>query len=116
MGSLVKKDAPYVFTVKCSCHVIYLCSPHACLKMSTTLEDLCSVGILFESSDPFLHHLCDEVLKLLKSILSDFMNIEVVKSCNSFTVSLNDPSLNVHNDQVYLGVLATITLNECQDQ
>ena len=39
--SLLKKDAPYVFSVKCSCHVIHLCASHACLKMSTTLEDLC---------------------------------------------------------------------------
>ena len=26
--SLLKKDAPYVFAVKCSCHVIHLCASH----------------------------------------------------------------------------------------
>ena len=39
--SLLKKDAPYVLAVKCSCHMIHLCASYACLKMSTTLEDLC---------------------------------------------------------------------------
>ena len=39
--SLLKKDALYVLAVKCSCHMIHLCVSYACLKMSTTLEDLC---------------------------------------------------------------------------
>ena len=39
--ALLKKDAPHVWAVKCSCHMIHLCASDACLKMSTTLEDLC---------------------------------------------------------------------------
>lgn len=39
--SLLKKDVPYVFAVKCSCHMIHSCASHVCLKMSTTLEELC---------------------------------------------------------------------------
>ena len=214
--SLLKKDAPYVLAVKCSCHMIHLCASYACLKMSTTLEDLCRniysyfnrsslrqhefhefqefvetkphklLGIgqtrwlslescvrrvleqwdalrlyftsvvnekkdpsyttesilkglsnkylkaqleflsfqlhrlndfntLFQSSDPVLHHVRDEVHKLLKCILSDFMKIDVVKSCDPFTVPLDDPINNVHVDQVYVGILATTTLHECHE-
>ncbi|CAB3978632.1 E3 SUMO- ligase KIAA1586-like [Paramuricea clavata] len=39
--ALLKKDAPYVFAMKCSCHMIHMCASYACLKMSMTLEDLC---------------------------------------------------------------------------
>ena len=39
--SLLKKGASYVLAVKCSCRMIHLCASYACLKMSTTLEDLC---------------------------------------------------------------------------
>ena len=39
--SLLKQDVPYVLAVKCSCHLIHLCSSYACQKLSTSLEDLC---------------------------------------------------------------------------
>ena len=39
--ALMKKDVPHIFFVRCSCHAIHLCVSHACLKLSTSLEDLC---------------------------------------------------------------------------
>ena len=41
VSTLLKKDFPHVTAVKCSCHLIHLCASYACLKLSTTLEDLC---------------------------------------------------------------------------
>ena len=41
VSTLLKKDLPHVAAIKCSCHMIHLCASHACLKLSTTLEDLC---------------------------------------------------------------------------
>ena len=41
VSTLLKKDYPHVTAVKCSCHLIHLCASYACLKLSTTLEDLC---------------------------------------------------------------------------
>ena len=38
--ALLKKDYPDVVTIKCSCHMIHLCASYACLKLSTSLEDL----------------------------------------------------------------------------
>ena len=212
--ALLKKDAPHVWAVKCSCHMIHLCASDACLKMSTTLEDLCRnvyshfnrsslrqkdyrqfqefvqaephklLGVaqtrwlslessisrlleqwdalrlyftsliaekrdpsyttesilrgltnkylqaqleflsfqlhrlnefntMFQSSDPVLHHLYDEVQKLLKSLLSDFLKMDVVRNCDPFTLSLDDPQLKMPIDEVYLGIAATATLNEC---
>ena len=43
------------------------------------------------------------------------MKNDVVKSCDPFTVPLDDPNRNVHIDQVYLGKLATTTLHECHE-
>ena len=56
--------------------------------LSFQLHRLDEFNTLFQSSDPVLHHLRDEVHKLLKSIQSDFTKIEDVKSCNPFTESL----------------------------
>ena len=41
VASLLKRQIPYVLAVKCSCHLIHLCSLYACQKLSTSLEDLC---------------------------------------------------------------------------
>ncbi len=214
--ALLKKDAPHVLAVKCSCHMIHLCASHACLKLSKTLEDLCRniysyfsrsslrqkeleefqafVGVephkllgigqtrwlslescvsrvleqwaalrlyftgvvaekkdpsyttdsildglsnkylkaqleflsvqlhrlnefntLFQSEDPVLHLLRDELHKLLKNILSDFVKMDVVRTCDPFTLPIDNPEFNVDDDQIYLGILATTTLSECAD-
>lgn len=39
--ALMKAEFPHVTFVRCSCHMIHLCVSHACLKLSTSLEDLC---------------------------------------------------------------------------
>lgn len=39
--SLMKADLPHIVFVRCNCHMIHLCVSHACLKLSTSLEDLC---------------------------------------------------------------------------
>lgn len=39
--ALMKAEFPHITFVKCSCHMIHLCVSHACLKLSTSLEDLC---------------------------------------------------------------------------
>ena len=38
--SLIRKECYNVVFVKCSCHMIHLCVSHACVKLSTTSEDL----------------------------------------------------------------------------
>lgn len=38
--ALLKKDLPYVVSVKCSCHSIHLAASHACLKLPRSVEDL----------------------------------------------------------------------------
>ena len=41
VSTLLKKDLPHVAAIKCSCPMIHICASHACIKLSTTLEDLC---------------------------------------------------------------------------
>lgn len=62
--------------------------------------------MMFQTPDPVLHHLHSKVQKLLKSILSVFMKMDVVKSCDPFTVHPDDPNLKMPIDQMYLGILA----------
>ena len=70
---------------------------------------------MFQTSDPVLHHLRGEVDRLLRSILSDFMKLDIVRNCDPFTVSIVNPNLMVPIDNVYIGINATETLHELID-
>ena len=39
--SLMKEECNNMVFVKCSSHMIHLCVSHACVKLLTTMEDLC---------------------------------------------------------------------------
>ena len=36
----LKKEIPYLLTVKCTCHMIHLCASYACKKLPRSTEDL----------------------------------------------------------------------------
>ena len=213
VSTLLKKDIPHVATIKCSCHMIHLCASHACLKLSTTLEDLCrniyahfsrsslrqkdleqfqafvevqphkllklsqtrwlslescvtrileqwealrlyfisfvaekkdpsytTESILnglnnkfvlsqleflsaqlkrikefntkFQTAEPMLHHLREEVRKLLRDVLSDFIVLDVVRKEDPFIIDVDRVENRVPLQDVYVGILATTTLNE----
>lgn len=212
--SMLKKEIPHIVTVRCSCHLIHLCTSYACAKMSTSLEDMlkntyahfsrsfkrkkelqefqefCQVPIhnilnisqtrwlslenvvnrvleqwpalqlyftekvadkvdpsntvktildafnnnyckaqlefmsyqlhrvnafntLFQSSAPLLHRLQDEVTKLLKEMLCDFIKMDIVKSQDPFTLDIHAPQNKLKVENVYVGVAATATLSGC---
>ena len=41
--------------------------------------------------------------------------MDVVRTCDPFTLPIDNPEFNVDDDQIYLGILATTTLSECAD-
>lgn len=56
--SPMKADLPHIVFVCCNCHMIHLCVSHACLKLSTSLEQLCrNVYTHFSRSSLHLHEL-----------------------------------------------------------
>lgn len=216
VASLLKKDIPHVATIKCSCHMIHLCASYACLKLSTTLEDLCrniyshfsrsalrqkdyeqfqafvevqphkllklsqtrwlslescvtrileqwdalrlyftsfigekkdpsyttdnilnglnnkfilaqleflsaqlhrlnEFNTKFQTTEPILHHLREEVRKLLQDILSDFIILDVVRKEDPFFINVERTEIRVPLEKVYVGILATSTLNELRN-
>jgi len=68
---------------------------------------------MFQTDAPLLHHLKAEVMKLLKEILSDFIQVEVVRHSDPFEVDIHQPRNRVPIEHVYLGVLATAIVTEC---
>ena len=68
---------------------------------------------MFQTDAPLLHHLKAEVMKLLKEILSDFIQVEVVRHSDPFEVDIHQPRNRVPIEHVCLGILATTTLTEC---
>ena len=216
VSTLLKKDLPHVAAIKCSCHMIHLCASNSCLKLSTTLEDLCrniyshfsrstlrqkdfvqfqefvevqphkllklsqtrwlslescvtrileqwealrlyftafvaegkdpsyttesilkglsnkyvlaqleflsaqlrrlnEFNTMFQTTKPMLHHLREEVTKLLRDILSDFINMDVIRKEDPFTIDVHCLDIRVPLEKVYMGILATNTLSELKD-
>jgi hypothetical protein len=62
-----------------------------------------------------LHHLREEVGKLLRDILSDFIILDVVRKQDPFIIDVNCAEIRVPLEDVYVGILATTTLNECRN-
>ena len=79
------------------------------------LQRLNAFNTMFQTNLPMLHRLSDEVHKLLKETLFDFIQIEVVKQSDPFEVDIYSSKSRVKIDDVYLGLSATITmtLSEC---
>jgi hypothetical protein len=59
VAQMLVKDYPWIMAVKCSCHMIHLCSSYACKKLPKSLEDLCRniyshFGISPKSTEAFI--------------------------------------------------------------
>ena len=78
--------------------------------LSYQLERLNAFNRLFQSERPLLHMLKPEVENLIKSIASDFMKIEVVKSTKPQNLNPNDEQHHVPLHKTYIGLVATATL------
>ena len=75
--------------------------------LSYQLERLNAFNRLFQSERPVLHMLKPEVENLIKSIASDFMKIEVVKSTKPHNLNPNDVQHHVPLHKTYIGQPST---------
>lgn len=66
---------------------------------------------LFPQEAPAVHLLREEMTKLLKQILSDFIKLDVVRPEDPFSVDVHEPRNRVDVEQVYGGISATFTLS-----
>ena len=66
------------------------------------------------SIEPMLH-LRTEVVKLLRSIMQDFLKLEVIRADDPLTIEFEDKSKYVPLKEVYIGINATSTLSSCSD-
>ncbi len=62
-----------------------------------------------------LHHLREEVRKLLRDILSDFIILDVVRKQDPFLIDVDRVENRVPLENVYVGIFATTTLNELRN-
>ncbi|CAB4034933.1 zinc finger MYM-type 1-like [Paramuricea clavata] len=83
--------------------------------LSVQLKRLNEFNTMFQSTEPLLHYLREEVTKLLKDILSDFISMDVVRKEDPFTIDLDCMNIRLPLDKVYMGILATNTLFELKD-
>jgi hypothetical protein len=110
-----REERPFAYYGKYSSRLEQQVSEVQLEFLSAQLHRLNDFNMMFQTSDPVLHHLHGEVIRLLKAILSNFMKLDVVRSCDPFTVSIDDPNIMVPIHKVYLGIKATVTLQELID-
>lgn len=82
--------------------------------LSYQLERLNGFNRLFQSERPLLHNLKHEVESLLKSIASDFMQVDVIKTEEAKDLDPTDIQHHVPLQHTYLGIGATATLHEIE--
>eukprot|EP00794_Sanderia_malayensis_P018567 gene18567-20429_t len=70
---------------------------------------------MFQTKEPMLHHLRVKVVKLLRSIVQDFLKLEVVRAGDPLTIEFEDKSKHVPLKGVYIGINASSTLSSCSD-
>lgn len=66
---------------------------------------------MFQSNKPVLFYLHDQVKKLLRDIMSDFIQVKYVRECDPFTFDVHNTRHHVPISQFYLGINATDTLS-----
>ena len=82
--------------------------------LSYQLQRLNEFNRLFQSERPCLHNLKGEIEGLLKSIASDFLDIQYVKATATKSINPTDDKLHVPLKQVYLGLAASATMQEIE--
>eukprot|EP00794_Sanderia_malayensis_P014362 gene14362-15858_t len=70
---------------------------------------------MFQTKEPMLHHLRTEFVKLLRSLMHDFLKLEVARADDPLTIEFEDKSKHVPMKHVYIGINASSTLSSCSD-
>lgn len=65
---------------------------------------------LFQSANPKLQYLHDQVTKLLKELMGDFIQLDVLQNCDPLSLDVHNTSFHVPVLQVYDGINATDTI------
>ena len=80
--------------------------------LSAQLKRINEFNTKFQTAEPMLHHLREDVGKLLRDVLSDFIVLDVVRKEDPFIIDVDRVENRVPLQDVYVGILATTTLNE----
>ncbi|CAH0715749.1 unnamed protein product, partial [Brenthis ino] len=84
--------------------------------MSYTLGLLTQFNLLFQSETPLLYKMKSSVENLLKTVCSNYITFSYVKSCTDIMkIEFDDESKYDRLDRVYLGVLATESLQKLKN-
>ena len=84
--------------------------------MDFNLGEFVSFNLLFQSEMPQLYQLKPEVEKVIKSLCLDFMDVACVRSTNAFKINLSNKEKQLPLDKVYVGILATSTLQTIKEE
>ena len=81
--------------------------------MQDQLHRLSNFNAMFQTTEPMLHDLRTD--PMLRSILQDFLKLEVITAGDTLTIEFEDKSKHVLLKDVYIGINATSTLSSCSD-
>ncbi len=84
--------------------------------MDFNLGRFVSFNLLFQSEMPQLHKLKGEVDNLVKAMCLDFMDVQYVRSTDASKIDPSRKENHLSLDKVYLGILATATMNTIKEE
>eukprot|EP00795_Rhopilema_esculentum_P013289 gene13290-4126_t len=70
---------------------------------------------MFGTTEPMLHHLRAEGVKLLSSIMQDLLKLDVLRAGDTLTIEFKDKSKHDLLKDVNIGIITTSTLSSCSD-
>ena len=82
--------------------------------LSYQLQRLNAFNRLFQSERPCLHNLKGEIEGLIKSIASDFLDVQYVKTTAAKSIDPTNDEHQVLPNQIYLGLAASGTMQEIE--
>ena len=83
--------------------------------LSIQLHRFNEFNTMFQTTAPMLHHLREEIRKLLRDSLGDFIAVDVIREQDPFLISLECMEIRLPLEKMYMGILATSTLHELKD-
>lgn len=84
--------------------------------LSYTLGLLNNFNTLFQSEASLLYKVKHQTECLLKTLCTNYIGLEHIKSSNIFKMDHTNPRHILENEKIYLGVLATSSLLEIKDE
>lgn len=84
--------------------------------LSYVLDILTLFNVLFQSEKPVLYEMKTEVIKILQTLFSNYIKVDIFKTQCLWKINMSDSNIFVHLNDIYIGVVANESLSQCTSE